>query len=152
MDKVLVERPRLGGYGMRKRKGLSHDLEAMPKFIGLRRHARERGGYKSLNEYLAPLRRYLARQVNRPWNKVYSEICAGVDKGDTVQAHVLTHIEDYLYRVVKKVRPSAETPCGLMYQRSGWSGRFQPMRVGDLYVDPDDGVIKKARRRKVGAR
>ena len=30
-------------------------------------------GYKSLNENLAPLRRYLVRQVDRPWNKVWSE-------------------------------------------------------------------------------
>lgn len=42
------------------------------------RQAKEAGGSKVLNENLTPLRRYLERQVGRPWNKVYSEIAVGL--------------------------------------------------------------------------
>ena len=146
MDKVLVERPRRGGYGARKGR-LPRDCEAMPRFLGLRRQVKESGDFKSLNENLAPLRRYLERQINRPWNKVYSEMRARIDAGNTVQAHVLTHVDQYIHRIVAKVEPNAATPCGLIYQWQSWSGRFSPVRVGDLYVDPNDGIIKRARRR-----
>ena len=49
-------------------------------------------GYRGLNENLAPLRRYLHAQIGRPWNKVFSEICAGIDRRNTVQQHIHQHI------------------------------------------------------------
>ena len=51
---------------------------------------------KSLNENLAPLRRYLERQVNRPWNKVWSEISENLSAASTVQQHVRDHIGDFV--------------------------------------------------------
>ncbi len=149
MDKVLVERPRKGGYSMRRKRRLP-DGEALPKILGVHRDAIERGGDKMLNEYLSPLRRYLAAQVNRPWNKVYSEIRTHIKPGNTVQEHVLTHMEDFLYQRVRKVEPRADTPCGLEHQSLRWSGKFQPVQEGKFYVDPDDGIIKRARRRLRG--
>jgi hypothetical protein len=41
------------------------------------------GGYrklKILNENQRPLARYLEAQVNRPWNWVYRQICAVIDR------------------------------------------------------------------------
>jgi hypothetical protein len=73
MAKIIVERPRRGAGRLRNRcKAFSEDL---PRFLGVRRDAIRRGGEKHLNENLQPLWRYLERQVGRPWNKVYSEIC-----------------------------------------------------------------------------
>ena len=146
MDKVLVERPRRGGHGARKGR-LPRDPELAPRFLGLRRQIKEHGDYKELNENLAPLRRFLERQLNRPWNNVYSEIRARIDVGNTVQAHVLTHIDDCIHLIVVKVEPSKDAPCGLLYQSRDWVGGFQSVRVRDLYVDPDDGIIKRARQR-----
>jgi hypothetical protein len=119
----------------------------MPRFLGLRRQIKESGDFKSLNENLAPLHRYLERQINRPWNKVYGEMRARIDAGNTVQAHVLTHVDQYIHRAVTKVEPTAKAPCGLLYQGQSWSRGFRPVRIGDLYVDPGDGIIKRARRR-----
>lgn len=150
MDKVLVERPRRGGHGARKGR-LLRDGQPLPRFLGMRRQVKERGDFKSLNENLAPLQRYLDRQVNRPWNKVYSEMRVRIDASNTVQAHVLTHVDQYLHRTVAKVEPSQEAPCGLMCQGKSWSGVFRAMSEGDLYVDPDDGIIKRARRRCAAA-
>ena len=58
MAKVIVTRPRI--LESSASKGRTIQDEAQPKFIGLRRHVQEHGGYKMLNETLAPLRRYLA--------------------------------------------------------------------------------------------
>jgi hypothetical protein len=40
---------------------------------------------KALNENLAPLRRYLLKQIGRPWNKVFSEICQNLRVDSVVQ-------------------------------------------------------------------
>jgi hypothetical protein len=45
----------------------------LPTHEGLRRAQSLRGDRKQMNESLGPLRRYLERQVGRPWNKVYAE-------------------------------------------------------------------------------
>ncbi len=57
MAKVIVTRARILEGVIRKGRALPDELK--PKSIGLRRHARERGGMKGLNENLAPLLRYL---------------------------------------------------------------------------------------------
>jgi len=143
MDKVLVERPRHGGQGARRgRPPRSHD--GWPKFLGLRRQVKEAGDWKELNENLAPLRRFIEGQINRPWNKVMGEIRARIDAANEVQAHVLTHIDQFIHRRVEKIPASDGAPCGVAAH-----GRFGlvPIREGDLYVDPEDDIIKRARRR-----
>jgi hypothetical protein len=62
----------------------------------MRRSQRERGGYKMLNENLAPLRRFLERQIGRPWDKVYSEIAERLRVDSTVQQHVREHLRDFV--------------------------------------------------------
>jgi hypothetical protein len=94
MTKVIVTRARI--LEDVARKGRSVPDEIQPKTIGLRRHVRERGGFKVLNENLAPLRRYLEVQVGRPWDKVYSEIAANLRVSNTVQQHVRDHLKDFV--------------------------------------------------------
>jgi hypothetical protein len=74
MYKVIVERPRRGKEGDATAARLRKDFNG-PTRLGMRAGY----GYRSLNENLAPLRRYLRAQMGRPWNKVFSEICAGRD-------------------------------------------------------------------------
>lgn len=145
MDKVLVERPRRRSAWPRKGRA-PRDGAALPRLLGLRRGLKEHGGYIDLNENLQPLRRFLEGQVGRPWNKVYGEIRAGIDTGNEVQAHVLTHIENFLYQHVEKAPAHpVRAPCGVIALRRHW-GRW-PLRPDELYVDPDDGIIKRARRK-----
>lgn len=54
------------------------------------------GGRKHLNEHLSPLRRYLASQVGKPWDKIFADVCRYVDRSSAVQDHVRDHIEDYV--------------------------------------------------------
>jgi len=83
MPKVIVERARRGDC--RARKGRARSLDELPSKEGMRRRYAVSGDWKELNENLAPLRRYLERQVGRPWNKVYSEISLRLRVGSDLE-------------------------------------------------------------------
>jgi hypothetical protein len=113
MSRVIVERPRLGG-GWTKR-GRTVPFSELPKCEGMRRPHTRSGMWKALNENLNPLRRYLERQVGRPWDKVYSEIARNLRPDSTVQQHVRDHVPDF---VAIKSNKSGSTGCGT--SRSMW--------------------------------
>jgi hypothetical protein len=90
MHKVIVDRPRFPG---RARKGRSaREIEDLPAKQGMRRPYGWWG--KEFNDHLQPLRRFLHKQVGRPWNKVDSEICGGLRPGNPLHDHLRTHIFD----------------------------------------------------------
>ncbi len=149
MAKVLVERPRRGGGWERKGRAVS-DPDLQRGQVGMLRQARESGGYKELNDHIAPLRRFLERQAGRPWDKVRSELREHIKPGNPVQEHLMSHVDNFLEVHVRKVEPSERAPCGLVAMAgTGWHGRERPLPERGLYVDPDDGIIKRARRRKI---
>ena len=132
MYKVIVERPRRGKEGDAFAARLRNDFDG-PTRLGMRAGY----GYRSLNENLAPLRRYLHAQIGRPWNKVFSEICAGIDRRNTVQQHIHQHIRDFIaidvdVREGRLVDLAAR--WGLLRSDSGISQ--------ELYVDPRTGLIR----------
>ncbi len=132
MSRLIVERPRKGGnFG---RKGRAVALENLPTKVGMRRFHVETGSYKYLNENLAPLRRYLERQVGRPWNKVFSEIAAHIRVDSTVQQHVRQHLQDFV-----AINPRHEI-------NKGWYRYLDRPWRQPLYVDPDDGLLKRTDR------
>lgn len=144
MAKVIVERPRHGSRlrgarkGYRKRFHMTA-LEDQPK----RERIEERGGgMKHFNEHLGPLRRYLLSQVGRPWNKVFSEICAHISRDSVVQDHVRDHVWDYVIVHVKLIEG---VPC---YGEGYWIG--QPLQNGWrfplLYVCPRSGLLRRVKR------
>jgi len=146
MDKVIVERPRRGG-------GVQGDGRKW-------RNSRERGshlgmtqGYshpKGFNENLAPLKRWLHKQVHRPWDKVYAELCSGIDRRSTVQAHIFQHIDDFVER--QAVLRDREVWVSKSWWRRG-AGRV-PLREAahvELFVHPATGILLPNRlRRKAG--
>ena len=87
MDRILVLRAR-GGAGY-KRKGRPFGDEEMPRRESMSRV----WGSKRLAENLAPLRRFLMSRAGMRWDDVYSEICARIQGRNTVQQHVLVHLE-----------------------------------------------------------
>lgn len=153
MGKVLVERPRPGsrqgsrphkGYGKGVRRALESD-DGGPVREGIRAPYSSR---RFFNEHLAPLRRYLDSNVGRPWNLIYSEICAHVDRGNVVQKHILTHLFDYVIRETILVDG---VPC---LGRRIWYGEYgQPLRgirtpYDRWYVCPRSGLLCRFDRRK----
>lgn len=141
MAKIIVERPRRGDHS--GRKGRAQAMEDLPQHEGMRRPHLLRGWGKELNENLQPLRRYLERQVGRPWDNVYAEIAKNLRVDNTVQQHVRDHLKDYVAVTPRRV-------FGGWDHRSGSGLWYQP-----LYVDPVTGLLcrtdrlpeEKARRR-----
>jgi len=139
MDKVLVESPRSGrgraaahqGSRRQYRQRLDRDGESAPQHLGMRRDALDR---KHFGEHLSPLYRYLRQQVNRPWNKVYGELCAQLDRRNVIQAHLFQHIDD---------KVAVDT---LWHEGDVWVRRWRELvRVGetrvDLFVHPRTGIL-----------
>lgn len=139
MAKVIVERPRILEGSPRKGRGLDEDL---PAKIGMRRHQRLRGGFKMLNENLSPLRRFLHKQVGRRWDDVYSEISKHLRADNTVQQHVRDHVRDFV-----DIIPGPEQWYTVILSDGSKERRFRPS-WRDLYVDPRDGILKRAKVRE----
>jgi hypothetical protein len=97
MAKVIVERPRLGGgvnFPRACDRGFRRaDIADGPRREGMRRPWIYTNMNKGLNEYLAPLRRFLLSNVGRPWNKVFSEISEHLSLDSAVQLHIWQHIQ-----------------------------------------------------------
>jgi hypothetical protein len=132
MYKVIVERPRVGGSHSGSVRHLRNQLDG-PTHLGMRAYYFDR---RSLNENLSPLRRYLHAQVGRPWNKVFAEICARIDRRNTVQRHIHQHIAHFIAIHV-------EVQHGRLFDRSTDGFRTGGSRVyQDLYVDPRTGLVR----------
>ena len=132
MYKVIVERPRRGG-GWKAERQPGTDPEDQPQHESLkfRHHSR-----KWLNENLNPLRRYLGRQVGRRWDEVYSELCANIDRRNTVQQHIHEHLGDF-------VALRVQTIDGALHYERGYGGprRLDERWAPKLYVDPVGGLL-----------
>lgn len=139
MFKVIVERPRWGSR-WRKNTKIRHDKLPDRSRVTGRRLAIETGGRKWLNENLAPLKRYLHKQIGRKWDDVFSEICQHLDTGSTVKMHVREHLDDF---VCRKVRVDND---GRFWAAGRWGEEVLLEETwSELYVDPTDGCLKLTR-------
>ncbi|KRA75861.1 hypothetical protein ASD78_07830 [Lysobacter sp. Root667] len=132
MYKVIVERPRRGGRYSKELRPPS-DPEDQPQHESLKFRHRSR---KWLNENLNPLRRYLGRQAGRRWDEVYSELCANIDRRNTVQQHIHEHLEDFVALRVQALD-------GALHYERGYGGlqRLDRSWAPKLYVDPVSGLL-----------
>lgn len=141
MAKVIVERPRKGGGKGRKPPWTKNaDPDDLPSKEGMKkRHIR--GYEKSLNENLRPLERFLNKQVGRPWDKVYSEICDQINTNNAVQKHVRDHVWDFVERhvVMKDKHPYHPK----LYN---WAPDGRPLHKGDLFIHPETGLLVRVKR------
>ena len=145
MDKVIVERPRRGG-GVQGDGRQWRNSRDRGSHLGMTQGYRHR---KGLNENLAPLRRWLHKQVHRPWDKVYAELCSGIDRRSTVQAHIFEHIDDFVER--QAVLRDGEVWVRKSWWRSG--GERVPLRDAahvELFVHPATGILLPNRLRRMG--
>lgn len=136
MGKIITEKPR-GGSSARnaktrmsiKWKGHDGDYDIPQKQSSSRFRIH---GYdaKQFTDVLTPLYRYLDKQVGRPWNKVYSELCEFLDKRKVTHAHVFTHIDSH---VEKDVYRGVD---------GHWHTRPYGGLVKGLYVHPKTGLIR----------
>jgi hypothetical protein len=106
ISKIIVERPRIDHSNMTKynrakenknydsllRNGDFYDIKLnetiKPKGKGVVR--------KELNEYLAPLRRFLFSRIGQLWDNIYSEIRKNINFNSAIQKHVVDHLIGYV--------------------------------------------------------
>jgi hypothetical protein len=133
MDKVLCERPRQGAR-FERRSRYRGPLENAPSFEST---SRNRGGCKSLNEHLGPLRRWLRAQVGRPWSAVYSELRANISPKNAVQMHIWQHAQQYVAQHVELVdgKPRYRNHAAFRYP-------FLVARWTPVYVCPKTGILR----------
>ncbi len=157
MFELIIERPRYdGGRGRGAGKGryatrMKADPEAAPQKEGMK----YRGCTRALNENLAPLRRFLARRVGRPWDAVWSEIRASLSPNSAVQKHVFDHVRQFVEQNPILIDGIPHAPDGSGPRRD----QFMPLRSHglwqDFYVCPRTGLLCSAaeadRRRKTRA-
>lgn len=139
MFKVIVQRPRSGRSWASKSKLRYVKGEGPRRMTGKRIVIENDCRTKHLNENLAPLKRYLHKQRGRKWNDVFSEICARLDTGSTVKMHVRDHIGDFIER---NIRRDAQ---GQYWASGRWDTPQPVSQWSELYVDPQDGIIKETR-------
>lgn len=97
---------------------------------------------KSFGENLSYLERFLAKQVGRKWNDIYSEICSTFDRRSAVNAHIFQHLFDYFVRAEELLVIDGE-----LYRQNRYFGKPTPLSEavgfnGKMYVDPRDGILK----------
>lgn len=132
MYKVIVERPRRGGFHSSRPPRDPQDDRQRESLKFRHRH-----DPKWLNENLRPLQRYLERQVGRRWDFVYSELCARVDRRNTVQQHIHQHIDGF-------VAIQASEIDGELHVMQSWGGLKPLTEVWQrLYVDPRNGCLMR---------
>jgi hypothetical protein len=134
MYKVIVERPRKGGRSDSSEARIYRASEDVNSKIGIKKGLRHR---KSLNENLSPLKRWLQAQVNRPWDQVYSELSANIDRRNTVQEHIYAHLDQLVER-------QTWLAGGKVIALGGWPKLFRPIEqsYAKLYVHPVSGILR----------
>jgi len=140
--KKLCERPRYGGGGKyqlksdRRRGNNPRNYDSLPKKESMR--AVNIRGYngKYLNEFFPPLLGFLRKNVNRPWDKVYSEVCKHLNPSSTTQKHVFDHLLKHFVTLKPMYKEGSNVPYEV-----GWGGLREIS--GHYYVDKH-GLLKAA--------
>jgi hypothetical protein len=148
MHRVIITRARF--IDSVPRRGRVKPIDETPLKRGMRRDYTESQSEKKLSDHLSPLRRYLAKQVGRPWDKIYSEIAAKFGTRGPIHFHLRQHVLDFVAIKPRRRAISWRDPEGRRQSRVElWHQPF--------YVDERDGILKrtdmlpeeKARRRKL---
>lgn len=131
-DRVIIERPRWGSRGPNQKTG----GRVSPVADDLASRAPMRRTEKVQNDLLGPLRRYLRSNLGRPWNKVYSEICAAADARSLRGMHLRQHVA---WEVERACVLDGRDVVVASY------GGYRPVRR--FYVHPKSGLLRFATRR-----
>ena len=133
MAKVVTETPRRGHGNSSHKWGrpLGKDEYGLDDHGASRAPVARRRQYgwnaKEFSDRLGPLRRYLRKQVGRPWDKIWSEITRTLDSRSLTGQHIFDHIR---WEVEQDVWFGDD---GRLYRKPRWGVIAQ---VNGLYVHP----------------
>lgn len=151
MYEVIIERPRGGAGGGRPWpkppwRTLAQDDDGLRDGGPTKRRMGPRRRSKWLTDHLAPLRRFLASRVGRPWDEVHSEISACITLRSAVQKHVLDHLRHFVETRPVFIDGWPHHP--IAYARGGYRP-LSPER-GSFYVCPTTGRLLQPSRPRMG--
>lgn len=136
--KILVERPRKYDEWSKPkyRKKIDEFIDDLPKYASMKRSEKRHNPTKVLNENLSPLWRFFEKNIGRPWNDVWAEICKNIDSRSTVKNHVKQHA--YLPNEYKIMM------IGGIPHRYDY-GEPTPIYWPDyrFYVNPETGILER---------
>src|ERR1700722_596161 len=154
LAKVVTERPR-AGLRIKSPKGYSRNLQRFsdedhPKREKIRQKWKTyHNDAKVFTDLLGPLYGYLKKQVGRPWNKVYSEIAKKLPRkslqGIHIQDHIFQFVELNVVMIDGKPHHKTQPRYSEITEIYSVSGEKYP----DLYVNPDNGLLCKAKVKKI---
>src|SRR5215510_13817018 len=102
MSKVVIERPR-EGHGLPSRKTRlrvrryepDKEYDDLPSRVsGSRSKYIRSREVKYFSDLIGPLRRFLRKNVGRPWDQVYSEMKIHLDDRKVAGRHIFEHVGD----------------------------------------------------------
>jgi len=141
MGKCVIERPRRGSsnpsakarwYGKITHDEEGYDYDGMMRLPVSRKQEgyHKKIGSKDFSDLLGPINGYLRSSVGRPWDDVYSELCAGLGKFSWPMRHVLSFHIDV---AVNTWEDDGKIWCGDKYGPRVVSGGW---RRNEFYVHP----------------
>lgn len=143
-DKVLTDDPRRGSHWkfseIRRAKGnASFDDEfSGGKESMMKRRRFAKGDRKSFGDHLNPLCKFIATQVGKNWNSVYSEICRLFDRRGQTNMHVHQHVFDNFVEIKTCL---VDGKVCFFSSWGGWREIITSYSRRSFYVHPISGVL-----------
>ena len=101
-SKVVTEKPRYGHANRSKKTRLKvnvrhldegrHSHENLPSRAPVSKNRQYGYDSKDFSDRLGPLKRFLRKNIGRPWDKVYGELSQVLDKRSLTGRHIWMHI------------------------------------------------------------
>jgi hypothetical protein len=137
-DKVLTERPRVGGGGA-YRSGKRMAEKELHEDFSIKQSPMSMGrGSKEFTDLISPLYRWMEKQVGRPWNKVYSDIKVNFGSNNLQHQHLFQHVKWMVELNCFKRDHKIYNSMGLEVNSFG-------SRRPQFYV-MDDGILKVSKK------
>jgi hypothetical protein len=120
MHKVVFERAKAGRtWASKTPRATALRIDGAGDQVDEESNHIRRKRQKHRNEHYGPLLHFLIRNIGRPWNHVYSEICAATDSRSRLQSGIRKYVDHVL-------------ACGCKR----------------LYVHPRTGILLRRRERR----
>lgn len=152
MGEELIECGRLGKkWPGPVKKGYKKAIQSTdPAYLPKRESIRTRSGNCICqDDNLAPMIRFLVRNRNRPWNKVYAELNKKASFKGMIGNHLKDHLWDMVERHVDLVdgRPVYKNYHWLNHRKGCIPGEIVSygFRWPQFYIHPENGLLKMAR-------
>lgn len=143
-NRVLTEDPRRGSdrkfreYRRAKGNAVFDDEFSGGKESMMKRRRVAKGERKSFGDHLSPLRGWVAKQVGKKWDDVYSEVCALFDRRSFIKDHVHQHIfRDFVQINTRMI----DGKVCVLDRWDGWHEIEADYRRHDFYVHPITGIL-----------